>query len=304
MRVGVFDCGTNSLRLLIADGAPDGGLRDVVRSLRLVRLGQGVDATGEFHPDALARTFEALDEYATVVTDHHCDRLRFVATSAARDARNREDFFAGVRQRLGVEAEIIPGDEEARLSFGGALSGVRAGADPVLVVDIGGGSTEMVTGRRDGTISHAVSLDMGSVRIRERILHGDPPTADEIARAREFIDAMVAGAGVQLPVGTFIGVAGTITSLSAIHQGLATYDRAKVHGSTLTAAEVHALAERLLATSVEEVEATTCLPRRRAEVICAGAMIADAIAARAGVPMTVSEADILDGVALEMLARA
>ena len=181
MRVAVIDCGTNTIRLLVADAGPDGTPAEVVRDLRLVRLGQGVDATRTFHPDALTRTFAAIDDYAARLHELGVDRVRFLATSAARDVTNRHELFEGVRRRLGIDVEVIAGDEEARLAYLGALSGGRVASGPVLVMDVGGGSTELILGDLDGTIRAARSLDVGSVRIRERLLHGDPPTAAEIA---------------------------------------------------------------------------------------------------------------------------
>lgn len=301
-RVAAVDCGTNSIRLLVAERGADGRMVELDRRLQLVRLGQGIDATGEFHPDALARTFAAIDDYAAVVRELGAERIRFVATSAARDARNREEFFAGVRDRLGVEAEVIPGTEEAELSFQGAIGGVEATEGPVLVVDIGGGSTELITGLPTGEISHAVSLDVGSVRLRERFLHSDPPTEDEVDAAQAFVDGLLDGSGVDFGrVRTFIGVAGTATSLSAINQDLATYQRELVHRSLLEVDEVEHLAATLLATPAAEVEATTCLPMKRAELVCAGALVCASIARRVRRPMVVSESDILDAVALRLL---
>ncbi|MEL4505350.1 Ppx/GppA phosphatase family protein [Luteococcus sp. H138] len=301
--VAAIDCGTNSIRLLIAEAGPDGQMVELDRRLELVRLGQGVDATGEFHPEALVRTFAAIDDYAEVIRRFDCQRVRFVATSAARDAHNRETFFAGVRDRLGVEVEIIPGDEEAALSFAGALAGVRPQSEPVLVIDIGGGSTELIQGGCDATISHAISLDMGSVRLRERFLHSDPPTDDEVGTARGFVDALLERSGIEFAsVKSFIGVAGTTTSMSAIHQGLMNYQRELVHGSSLTPDEIYRLAERLMATPVDELTRSTCLPAKRAEVICAGALILSRIAQRVSEPMVVSESDILDALAMGLLA--
>ncbi|MEL4359397.1 MULTISPECIES: Ppx/GppA phosphatase family protein [unclassified Luteococcus] len=302
MRVAAIDCGTNSIRLLIAEAGPDGRMAELDRRLELVRLGQGVDATGEFHPDALRRTFAAVDDYAQRIRSFGCQRVRFVATSAARDAHNRETFFTGIRERLGVEVEIIPGDEEAALSFAGALAGVHPDAEPVLVIDIGGGSTELIQGGRDAQIQHAISLDMGSVRLRERFLHSDPPTAEEIAAATAFIDGLLDRSGVAFDaVQRFIGVAGTATSLSAIQQELAEYQRELVHGSRLEPRQIQRLAADLLATPAEQIEATTCLPLKRAEVICAGALILSRIVARVAEPMVVSESDILDALAMGLL---
>lgn len=300
-RVAAIDCGTNSIRLLVAERGVDGSMVELDRRLELVRLGQGVDATGEFHPDALARTFAAVDRFAEVVRSFGAERVRFVATSAARDARNRQAFFDGIRSRLGVEAEVIPGTEEAALSFAGALSAVDVARQPVLVVDIGGGSTELVTGDASGRTSHAVSLDIGSVRLRERLLHDDPPTPAQVRAARDHVGALLDGSGTDFRVGTFIGVAGTATSLSAVHQGLSSYRRELVHRSRLGVDEVHELAERLLATPVADLVATTCLPQKRAEVICAGALVLDEVVQRAGVEMVVSESDILDALAQRLL---
>ena len=302
-RVAAIDCGTNSVRLLVAETAAE-GVREVERDLRITRLGQGVDATGEFHPDALARTFAACDEYAATLARHGVDALRFVATSAARDAGNREAFFAGVRERLGVEAEVIAGDEEAQLSFEGALGAAPDAEAPTLVMDIGGGSTELVLGQ-PGRPVRGISLDMGSVRLRERFLASDPPTVDEVAEASEFIDDLLDASGVDFDAArSWLGVGGTATSLSAIAQGLAAYDRSRVHGSTVTRDQLADLAHVLLETPVAQVlEIPTMVPGR-ADVICAGALICHRIAARLGVDLTVSESDILDGIVAGLLAPA
>lgn len=303
--VAVIDCGTNSIRLLIASLDEQGGLVEHARKLELVRLGQGVDATGAFHPDALHRTFDACEKYRHFIEASGCDTIRFVATSAARDVSNRDEFEAGVRQRLGVVPEVIPGLQEARLSFSGAVSGVSCPADPILVVDCGGGSTELVLGRLDGSIISSVSLDVGSVRLRERFLHDDPPTAEQKDQARALVAGLLDNCAVDVAeVRTVIGVAGTVTSLSAINQGLREYDRAAVHRSVLDAADVHALAERLLCATVDEAETMGPLKRRRAEVICAGALIIDELVGRLSCSqLIVSEADILDGIALDLLRR-
>jgi len=307
MRVGVVDCGTNTVRLLIADGDPaDGALTDVVRVLRFVRLGQGVDATHRFHPDALTRTFAALDEYAALIDRHRpLDGLRFLATSAARDATNRDEFFAEVALRLGVVPEVIAGVEEARLSFLGALAGGPVPAGPVLVMDIGGGSTELILGDVSGDVVTSQSLDVGSVRLRERFLHDDPPTPAQIADARQYVASLLDAGRIHLTAladATFIGVAGTTTSLSAMHMRLTSYDPARVHNSSLTVGAVHELTEHLLATPVAGVRAEfPFLEPMRAEVICAGALICGEVISRVGRPMMVRETDILDGAALGML---
>lgn len=304
MRVAAIDCGTNSIRLLVTEGDQQQEPVELDRRLELVRLGQGVDASGEFHPDALRRTFEACDQFAQVIREFGCERVRFVATSAARDVRNQDEFFDGVRHHLGVQAEVIGGDEEARLSFAGAVSGVIVDAEPILVIDIGGGSTELVIGESSGSIRDSVSLNMGSVRLSERFLHDDPPTGPQISAAVDRIDALLDGWGVPLTdVKSFIGVAGTITSLSAVHQGLTSYDRDRVHGSRLSLAELSDVTDWLLGTTAQQIIEQTCLPARRAEVISAGALIARQIARRVQCQLVVSESDILDGIARQLLAE-
>lgn len=316
-RVAAVDCGTNSIRMLIAESGPDGRPVEVGRRLELVRLGQGVDATKQFHPEALARTFAAIDSFAADLEAASVDRVRFVATSAARDAGNRDEFFAGVRGRLGVEAEIISGDEEARLSYAGAVAGVGEVPEPLLVMDIGGGSTELVVGQ-GGDIVSAISLDIGSVRLRERVLPSDPTTDAERRAATEIIDAALDGSGTDFDlVRTWVGVAGTATSMAAVQLGLTEYDREKVHRAEITNAQVDALADRFLAAPVASLLSLPTLPQRRAEVIGAGSLIASRIAARlrgyvpgagpdtAGeraVDMIVSESDILDGIVGDLLA--
>lgn len=304
-RVAAVDCGTNSIRLLIAERGPDGGLVELERRTEIVRLGQGVDATGEFHPDALTRTFVATEAYAALVRDAGVrpEHVRFVATSAARDARNRETFFAGIRQRLGVTPEVITGDAEAALSFAGALSGVTPAAEPVLVVDIGGGSTELVLGGLDGEVRAAVSLDVGSVRLTERFLGAGPPDPAAVAAAAAHVDALLDGTRMDLAgVGTWIGVAGTATTLVAVHLGLEHYDRSRVHGAVLPRPALDALFVQLAASTVEEIRELPSMHPGRADVVTAGALIAVRIAARLPVDgLLVSESDILDGTALALL---
>lgn len=300
-RVAAIDCGTNSVRLLVAE-ASGGGSRELVRDLRLTRLGQGVDATGEFHPDALARTLAACSEFAAVLEDAGVERVRFVATSAARDARNRDDFYDGVRARLGVEAEVISGAEEAQLSFDGALAALPDAASPALVMDIGGGSTELVTGR-PGAPAHGISLDVGSVRVRERFLHGDPPSEREIAEASAFVDGLLDASGIDFAAqNTWIGVGGTATALAAIAQGLQVYDRTRVHRSSMTRDTLAALTTRLLTSSVATVLTIPTMAPGRADVICAGALISHRVGLRMRVDLRVSEADILDGLVAAMLS--
>lgn len=297
-----IDCGTNSVRLLVA-GKDAAGLREVDRRLHLTRLGQGVDATGRFHPEALQRTLAAMADFGAELDDLGVTRRRVVATSAARDAANSEDFFAGVLSRVGVPAEIIAGEEEARLSYLGAALALPGVATPLLVVDIGGGSTELVLGV-NGEVLRAVSLNMGSVRLRERFLHDDPPRPDQVAAAREFVNQLLDQSGIDFDqVAAWVGVGGTATSLSALVQRLPTYDRALVHGSVLGSAELAALTDQLLRQPVVEVAKLPTMVPGRADVICGGALILSAIAQRMQREVQVSEADILDGLVAELAAR-
>jgi exopolyphosphatase/guanosine-5'-triphosphate,3'-diphosphate pyrophosphatase len=312
MRVAAIDCGTNSIRLLVADVTTgfDGtvALRDVHRELRIVRLGQGVDATGVLAPEALERTRAALADYTAVLRRKGAERVRMVATSATRDASNREDFFGMVRDTLGVDAEVISGDEEANLSFVGAVGDLDPEDGPFVVVDVGGGSTELVVGTLDdgkATVHAARSVDVGSVRLTERCLPGDPPTAAEVTRAREVATAVLDAAFEAVPVAgvrTWVGVAGTITTLSAVAQELPEYDPAAVHLSRLSRERLHEVAADLLAMSREERGAHKAIHPGRIDVIGAGALIVDVLARelfdRVGVSaLVVSEHDILDGIA-------
>jgi exopolyphosphatase/guanosine-5'-triphosphate,3'-diphosphate pyrophosphatase len=311
-RVAAIDCGTNSIRLLVADvttgsdGAP--ALRDVHREMRIVRLGQGVDASGVLAPEALERTRVALVEYAAVLRRTGTERVRMVATSATRDARNREDFFGMVRDTVGVEAEVISGDEEANLSFVGAVGDLDPDGGPFVVVDVGGGSTEVVVGSLvDGTatVQAARSVDVGSVRITERCLAGDPPTADEVEQARAVAGGILDEAFAAVPVDgvrTWVGVAGTITTLSAVAQGLSAYDPDAVHLSRLSREDLHRVAGELLGMSREERGTHGAIHPGRIDVIGGGALIVDALARElhecAGITeLVVSERDILDGIA-------
>ncbi|HEX2134232.1 MAG TPA: Ppx/GppA phosphatase family protein [Actinophytocola sp.] len=315
-RIAAIDCGTNSIRLLVADATvhDDGrtSLRDVHREMRVVRLGEGVDATGRLADTALARTRAALVDYAAVCRRKGAERARMVATSATRDAGNRDDFFAMTRDVLGVEAEVISGDEEARLSFTGAVGDLEPDDGPFVVTDIGGGSTEVVAGTWDGTraeVTGALSVDIGCVRITERCLRGDPPTADEIAEARELAESTLQKAFEAVPLAgtrTWVGVAGTITTLSAVAQNLPAYDSERTHLSRLGDADIVRVTERLLAASHDERAALGCVHPGRVDVIGGGALItrvlAEKILSAAGVTeLLVSEHDILDGIALSLL---
>jgi exopolyphosphatase/guanosine-5'-triphosphate,3'-diphosphate pyrophosphatase len=304
-RVAAIDCGTNSIRLLIAEPGGSGGLTDLDRRLEIVRLGQGVDASGEFNPDALQRTFAAVDQFAELIkkADVPVEKVHFVATSAARDAENRDTFFAGVKQRLGVLPDVISGETEARLSFIGALSRVSPEGEPVLVMDIGGGSTELITGSAAGEMRSAISLDIGSVRVTERFLKQNPVANDDLARAAEYIDGLLAGSEVDFAsVGTWIGVAGTATTLAGVYLELEHYDRERVHGAVIPLPALEELLHRLARMTVDEIRALPSMHPGRADVITGGALVEARIAARLNVKdLVVSESDILDGIALQLL---
>lgn len=302
--VAAVDCGTNSIRLLILRREQDGSITELAREVRLARLGQGVDATGEFHPDALARANVIFEEYAGLIDAEGTDEVRFVATSAARDVSNRAEFERNVRDRLAVAVDVITGDEEARLSTMGVLSGVDA-STPALVFDIGGGSTELIVVDDGAAVRSALSLDIGAVRIKERFLHSDPATADEVAAAREHVGALLDGAGVDFPaLKSAIGVAGTVTSVAASVLGLQQYSRQAVHETVLSRADIDRAVSRWLAQTAEQTATEPCMHPLRAAVLGAGGLILDEISRR--VPdgaVLVSETDILDGIALGLLGR-
>ncbi|WP_055690224.1 Ppx/GppA phosphatase family protein [Streptomyces prasinus] len=307
-RVAAIDCGTNSIRLLVADVDPvTGELTDLDRRMTIVRLGQGVDRTGRLAPEALERTFAACREYAEAVKEHGAQRLRFVATSASRDAENRDEFVRGVLDILGVEPEVITGDQEAEFSFAGATKELAGRADlhrPFLVVDIGGGSTEFVVG--DDRVRAARSVDVGCVRMTERHLLVDgavvnPPTEERIAAMRADIEAALDRAELTVPLRearTLVGLAGSVTTVSAIAQDLPAYDSAAIHHSRVTLERVREITHRLLhATHAERAEIPSMHPGR-VDVIGAGALVLLAVMERTGAKeVVVSEHDILDGIA-------
>jgi exopolyphosphatase/guanosine-5'-triphosphate,3'-diphosphate pyrophosphatase len=303
-RVAAVDCGTNTIKLLVADLDPaTGEERELVREMRMVRLGQDVDRTGRLADEALARTFVAVEEYAALVAEHDVDAVRFCATSAARDAENATEFAEGVRALMGVEPEVVTGDEEARLSYVGATRSLLGGdfPQPFLVVDIGGGSTELILG--SGTeVAGGRSLDIGSVRMTERHLVGDPPTHAQLEAASAEVDQALdelAGHGVDPARGrTVVGVAGTITTVAAAVLDLPGWDRDAIHHADLARADVHATTARLLAMTYAERRALPYMHPGRADVIGAGALILDRVLARTAADrLLVSETDILDGIA-------
>ncbi|WP_274915338.1 Ppx/GppA phosphatase family protein [Streptomyces sp. WZ-12] len=312
-RVAAIDCGTNSIRLLVADLDPTTGeLKDLDRRMQIVRLGQGVDRTGRLAPEALERTFAACREYAAVIKGLGAERLRFVATSASRDAENREDFVRGVVDILGVEPEVISGDQEAEFSFTGAtkeLTGHPHLQLPYLVVDIGGGSTEFVLGGE--AVRAARSVDVGCVRMTERHLHAvtggsdaplsDPPTAAQIDAIKADIAAALDQAEESVPLteaATLVGLAGSVTTVAAIALGLDHYDSAAIHHSRISLATVREVTERLVTSTHAERAAIPVLHPGRIDVIAAGALVLLSIMERVGAEeVVVSEHDILDGIA-------
>ena len=310
MTAAAVDCGTNSIRLLIAD-LSDGRLSDVHRETRIVRLGQGVDATGRFAPDAIARTRTALTDYASLLRAHGVERVRMVATSAARDVTNRDVFFAMTAEVLGAVvpgavAEVITGTEEAELSFRGAIGELDSAAAPFVVVDLGGGSTEIVLGGDRVVASY--SADIGCVRLTERCLHSDPPTPEEVETARRVVRERLEVALGVVPVEearSWVGLAGTMTTLSALAHNMTTYDSAAIHLSRVPGSDLLAVCERLIGMTRSQRAALGPMHEGRADVIAGGAIVVEELACelrtRAGIDeLIVSEHDILDGIVLSV----
>jgi exopolyphosphatase/guanosine-5'-triphosphate,3'-diphosphate pyrophosphatase len=303
--VAAIDCGTNSIRLLVADlpdpsAGPSAPLVDVAREMEIVRLGQGVDRTGRLAPEAIERTRLALAGYAEAIRRTGAERVRMCATSASRDASNADEFRTMVLDTLGVEPEVVTGDAEARLSFTGAVRGLPEDARaPYLVVDIGGGSTEFVLG--SATVDAAVSVDIGCVRMTERHLHGDPPTPEQSAAAEADVTEAVDRALAVVPgrrAATLVGLAGSVTTVAAIALGLDGYDPGRIHHARIAYEQVAKVAGDLLAMSGAQRAAIPVMHPGRVDVIGAGAMILRAVMERAGADSVVaSEHDILDGIA-------
>jgi exopolyphosphatase/guanosine-5'-triphosphate,3'-diphosphate pyrophosphatase len=304
-RVAAIDCGTNSIRLLVAD-VEGGRLTDVAREMRVVRLGQDVDRTGRLAPEALARTFAALRDYADQIRDLGAGRVRMCATSATRDAANRDEFVSGCVEILGVEPEVISGAEEAQTSFAGATSTLPRDRFPApyLVVDIGGGSTEFVLG--DTAVTESISVDMGCVRLTERRLRSSPPTGEEVAAAESDIDALMARVAdtVNLPsAGTLVGLAGSVTTVAALAMGIPAYDPEAIQHSRIAFADVDRVTTDLLARTREQRLEHAVMHPGRADVIGAGALILRRLMQHVGADSVVaSESDILDGIALSCVA--
>ncbi len=298
MRVAAIDCGTNSLRLLIADVAGT-TFREVQREMEVVRLGQGVDRTGQFDPEAIARTLAVTQKYAEIIRSKGVEKIRFCATSATRDASNRQIFIDGVKDILGVEPEVIPGTEEAALSFKGATQELHLADGPFLVVDIGGGSTEFVLGT--DKVDFAKSVNIGCVRMSERHLNSQPPKKAQIEAAIIDIDAAINDAGVSVPfskASTLVAVAGTATTVAAAALGLSDYDRYAIHLSRISAEKVHEVAAMFQSMSRAEIAALGYMHPGRVDVITSGALVLSRVMSLTGASEFVaSESDILDGMA-------
>ncbi len=298
MRVAAIDCGTNSIRLLIAD-IDGANFREVSREMEIVRLGQGVDQTGQFHPDAIVRTLSTVDLFATQIKRRGVEKIRFCATSATRDATNRDLFLNGVHERLGIFPEVISGTEEATLSFQGAVRELPKSEAPFLVVDIGGGSTEFVYGAT--TAEAAKSVNIGCVRMSERHFKTDPPSASEIASATADITTAIAQAAEVVAITTaktLVAVAGTATTVAAAALGLSEYDRYAIHLARISAEKVHEISQMFLSMSSTQRAALGYMHPGRVDVITAGSLVLSEIMTATGAKEFVaSETDILDGMA-------
>lgn len=301
MTVAAIDCGTNSVRLLVTDG-----VHQLDRTMRITRLGQGVDASGRLDPIAIERTLDVLRDYRQIIDRHGATQVRMAATSASRDAANRDEFFAAVRDVLGVEPELLSGIEEGRLSFRGATADIDRTRGPFLVCDIGGGSTEFVWGTDDA--EHVVSIDVGCVRMTEAWLHHDPPTAEELSQALSVIDVHLDDVLRDIPfaaeAATFVGLAGTITNVAAVELGLAQWSRDAIHHFVLTRAAIEDVFRTLATESIEDRMHNPGLEPQRADVIVGGLCVLVSIMRRFGFSeCLVSESDILDGLAQSLLDR-
>jgi exopolyphosphatase / guanosine-5'-triphosphate,3'-diphosphate pyrophosphatase len=301
-RVAAIDCGTNSVRLLVSDG----GRTTVERLMRITRLGEGVDASGRLAEAAIERTVEVLREYRTVIDRLGAERVRMTATSAARDAANRDDFFGAATEAIGVTPELLSGREEGRLSFLGATADLDPSRGPFLICDIGGGSTEFVWGTTDAEVS--VSTDMGCVRMTEAWLHSDPPDPLELSQALSVISLHLDDVLREIPMAadaaTFVGLAGTVSTAAAVELGLATYDRDRIHHFELTREAIEDVFRTLATEAVEDRLANPGLEPQRADVIVGGMCVLVSIMRRFGfASCLVSESDILDGLAMSIADR-
>jgi len=301
-QVAVIDCGTNSIRLLIAE-ISGSNFKEVIRTMEIVRLGQGVDENKAFHPDAINRTLSAVKSFKEIIDKNKVDKIRFCATSATRDAMNRNIFIDGVRDILNIQVEVIPGVEEAALSFTGATYQLDQGSGPFLVVDIGGGSTEFVYG--DKKVMSAKSVNIGCVRMSERHLTSQPPTMDQIASAIVDIDNAITQAAVSVPINSaksLIAVAGSATTVAAAALNLSKYDRDAIHLSKISADKVHKVAQMFQSMSKSEISALPYMHEGRVDVITAGSLVLSRVMAATGaVEFVASESDILDGMAFSLI---
>ena len=301
-QVAVIDCGTNSIRLLIAE-ISGSTFKEVIRTMEIVRLGQGVDENKAFHPDAINRTLLAVKSFKEIIDRNNVDKIRFCATSATRDAKNRNLFIDGVRDILNVQVEVIPGEEEAALSFTGATYQLDQGSGPFLVVDIGGGSTEFVYG--DKKVISAKSVNIGCVRMSERHLTNQPPTMDQIASAIVDIDIAITQAAVSVPINSaksLIAVAGTATTVAAAALDLSKYDRDLIHLSKISADKVHKVAQMFQSMNKSEISALPYMHEGRVDVITSGSLVLSRVMAATGAAEFVaSESDILDGMAFSLI---
>ena len=311
-RVAAIDCGTNSIRLLVADVPAEGAHTDLLRRMEVVRLGQGVDATGRLAPEAIERTRRVLAEYAAQARELGAERVRMVATSASRDAANRDEFEAMVVATLGQLPDVVPGVEEAELSFLGATASLAAAArahgtpepqPPYLVVDIGGGSTEFVLGDAAG-VRAARSVDVGCVRLTERHLRSDPPPPDEVQAAEADVRAALALVAADVPVGeaaTLVGLAGSVTTVAALALALPAYDPDAIHGSRIPVAAIRSVTAGLLTATREKRAASPVMHPGRVDVIGAGSLVLRVLMDAFDLEeVVVSEHDILDGIALRL----
>ncbi|AZA13152.1 exopolyphosphatase [Corynebacterium choanae] len=313
-RLAAVDCGTNAIRLLVSEYS-GGKVRDIHRALSIVRLGEGVDATGRFTPEAIARTRQALERYVEIMRIERVEHVVMVATSATRDAQNRAEFFAMTSELLGqiqpgAQAEVITGEREAALSFAGAVADLQQAQAPYCVIDLGGGSTEFVVGEATGQILGAYSANMGCVRLTERILRDNPPTKQQQDAARRYVQSCLDEVEAKVDIAkakTFVGCAGTFTTLSAIAQGLESYETAAIHGSVLRFPALDVLAQRVIEETSEKRATNPVVHPGRADVLGGGSVVVQEILHRiealTGVQeIIVSEKDILDGLILELVA--
>ncbi|AZA11081.1 Ppx/GppA phosphatase family protein [Corynebacterium gerontici] len=307
-RVAAVDCGTNSIRLLISE-VRGGELIDVTRQMKIVRLGEGVDATGAFSSEAIARVRNALEEYVTVMLEAGVEKVRMVATSATRDVSNREAFIRMTASLLskvspGAQAEVISGEEEAELSFKGAVADLDPAAGPFCVIDLGGGSTEFVVGEANGTLLGAHSTQMGCVRLSERIMRADPPTPTEVEIAQEYVAKRINEVETIVPIekaNTFVGCAGTFTTIAALALGLERYDATAIHNAVLRTASLHTITQQLISESVAKRLTHPVMHPGRADVIGGGSVVVDGIIDMIhrnteAQSIVISEKDILDGI--------